>query len=82
MSGSAAGSCSEGSSAASASFASRSRTSALAAVIWGLAIAFGDPYDIGRAGLLLISLIFTAPGAVLLVSGLLLIRSRAKPREC
>jgi hypothetical protein len=53
----------------------------LAAVIWGLAIAFGDPYDIGRGGLLLISLIFIVPRAVLLVSGLLLIRSRAKPRE-
>jgi hypothetical protein len=53
----------------------------LAAVIWGLAIAFGDLYDIGRGGLLLISLIFIVPRAVLLVSGLLLIRSRAKPRE-
>lgn len=53
----------------------------LATVISGVAIAFGDPYDVSRAGLLIISLFFIVPGLALLLGGLILIRRESKPRE-
>ena len=49
---------------------------AAALIAFGLNIAFGDPYDIGRAGLVYIGAFFVVPGLAVGTGALLLLRTR------
>jgi hypothetical protein len=51
----------------------------LALLGWGVSIALGNDYDIGRWGAVFLGLLFIVPGAGLAIGGLVMIRAARLP---